>query len=214
MSQIGSAPAPNTPENVAGNHYDKYGSGNPIARKLMAGFFGALDDLVARANPQSAFEVGCGEGHLSLRLAQRGIAVHGMDLDAGVVAEANQASVAAGYGELFKAGSVYDLAPKSISADLLLCCEVLEHVPDPERALDTLAGQDVRHWIFSVPREPIWRALNMARGKYLGALGNTPGHIQHWSRRGFRRMIESRFQIVEMRSPLPWSFALCVARGR
>ena len=30
----------------------------------------------------------------------------------------------------------------------------------------------------SVPREPIWRAANMARGKYLGALGNTPGPRQ------------------------------------
>jgi hypothetical protein len=30
-----------------------------------------------------------------------------------------------------------------------------------------------------VPREPIWRIGNMARGRYLGDLGNTPGHIQH-----------------------------------
>ena len=35
------------------------------------------------------------------------------------------------------------------------------------------------------PREPLWRGLNIARGAYLKDLGNTPGHLNHWSKRGF-----------------------------
>jgi len=63
-----------------------------------------------------------------------------------------------------------------------------------------------------VPREPIWRILNMARGKYWRALGNTPGHLQHWSRSGILGLLAEHFEIVEVRTPLPWTMVLCRAR--
>lgn len=216
--QPASAPATEGPDlrdygNVAGNHYDKYQTGNPIARKLMAGFMGGFDALVDRTNARSAYEVGCGEGHLSMRLLDRGVDARGMDLEADVVEEANQASRAAGHGELFTTGSVYDFAPGELAADLIVCCEVLEHLPDPEKALDILSRQNANHWLFSVPREPVWRVLNLARGKYIGALGNTPGHLQHWSSRAFRAFVSTRFEIVETRRPLPWTMVLCRRKG-
>ncbi len=200
-------------DNFAGNTYDKYHSANPIARWLMDGFLGAFDDLVGRAKPATSFEIGCGEGHLSLRLLKGGIDAHGCDLDQAIVDEANGASLVEGFDARFASRSIYDIAPGQIAADLIVCCEVLEHLPDPHAALDILASQRARYWLLSVPREPIWRALNMARGKYLADLGNTPGHIQHWSTRGFLRMVERRFRIVESRTPLPWSMVLCTAPG-
>ena len=57
--------------------------------------------------------------------------------------------------------------------------------------------------IASVAREPLWRALNLARLSYVGDLGNTPGHLNHWSRHEFVRFLESRFEVVEVRSPPP-----------
>jgi len=201
-------------DNVAGNHYDKYGTSNPIARRLMAGFLGALDGLVARTRAASVYEIGCGEGHLSLHLSEQGLDVRGFDLEAGVVEQANAGARGAGLGDRFHVGSVYDLQPGTVAADLILCCEVLEHLPDPVRALEIIAAQRGRHFIFSVPREPIWRGLNLARGKYVGQLGNTPGHIQHWSRRRFLALIATHFRIVEHRSPLPWTMVLCTPRDR
>lgn len=194
--------------NVGGNVYDKYHTANPIARRLMQGFLGAFDDLVQVAAPRTAFEIGCGEGHLSLRLLARGIEAHGFDLETDVVAEANANARAAGFGDRFTARSIYDLEPGEIEADLIVCCEVLEHLPDPGRALDILAAQRANHLILSVPREPIWRLLNMTRGKYLGALGNTPGHLQHWSSAGFRRFAGCRLDILRERRPLPWTMLL------
>lgn len=199
-------------DNVAGNYYDKYGSQNPIARALMNGFFGAFDELSGKTTAKTAFEVGCGEGELSLRLLGRGVDVRGCDLEAQSVAEANARALAHGHGERFAVRSIYDLADGEIAADLIVCCEVLEHLPDPRGGLERLAAQRAEHFLMSVPREPIWRALNCARGKYLADFGNTPGHLQHWSRKGFLDFVGSAFEIIEVRTPLPWTMVLARKR--
>jgi hypothetical protein len=80
--------------------------------------------------------------------------------------------------------------------------------------LDRLEALAAPWLIVSVPREPLWRGLNLARLSYVGALGNTPGHLNHWSKRGFLRFLESRVDVVETRNPLPWTMALCRADGR
>src|SRR5919107_2688082 len=54
---------------VTGNTYDKYGSKNPVVRRLMAGFERDLGELFARAAPESVLDVGCGEGVLTARWA-------------------------------------------------------------------------------------------------------------------------------------------------
>jgi hypothetical protein len=89
--------------------------------------------------------------------------------------------------------------------DLVLGIEVLEHVPDPTAALAELERVSRGRLILSVPREPIWRFANMARGKYLANLGNTPGHIQHWSRRSFAELVGSRLEVVRVSTPFPWT---------
>lgn len=191
----------------AGNVYDKYGSRNPIARQLMNGFLHAFDLLVGRAQARRVLEVGCGEGHLSLRLAAGGREVMGFDVDPAIVELARDGARRDGARAQFFQRSVYDLDP-SLKADLLVCCEVLEHLEDPRLALQTMLAVGSPYLLFSVPREPIWRALNMARGSYLRELGNTPGHINHWSKRGFLRLLGEYVEICEVRSPLPWTLVL------
>jgi hypothetical protein len=66
-----------------------------------------------------------------------------------------------------------------------------------------------KRWLLvSVPREPLWRALNLARGAYVKELGNTPGHVNHWSKRSFVRMLERHGEVQEARSPFPWTMLL------
>src|SRR3546814_20192987 len=59
------------------------------------------------------------------------------------------------------------------SFDLVLGIEVLEHVPVPDRALSEIRRVGRESFVLSVPREPIWRMANVARGRYLRDLGHT-----------------------------------------
>ena len=105
---------------------------------------------------------------------------------------------------------IYDLNEKEkYGADLVVCCEVMEHLLEPEEALKKLAFLASPYCLFSVPREPLWRLLNLLRGVYIKKLGNTPGHVQHWSKRSFRRFVSPFFTVIETATPLPWTFLLC-----
>jgi 2-polyprenyl-3-methyl-5-hydroxy-6-metoxy-1,4-benzoquinol methylase len=196
----------------AGNYYDKYRTGNPVARHLMQGFLGAFDALSGRVSVSSALEIGCGEGELSIRLARRGFQMRGCDISADIVEEARRRAVGAGVEATFWAQSIESIDVRAEAAPLVICCEVLEHLDDPDGGVDILAGLAQSHLLASVPREPLWRVLNMARGKYLRDFGNTPGHVNHWSRRAFLSLLERRFDIVETRAPLPWTLVLCRRR--
>lgn len=195
---------------VVGNTYDKYGSTNPVVRWLMGGFEASLRELVGMANPTSIHEVGCGEGYWTLRWLDQGIPARGTDFSAKVIelARAN-AMEREQSADVFKAQSIYDLRPPVDFADLVVCCEVLEHLENPDEGLKVLQSIAGSGLIASVPREPLWSILNMARGKYWSSLGNTPGHIQRWSQRAFIQLASKYFQVVAVRAPIPWTMLLC-----
>ncbi len=191
-----------------GNTYDKYGSSNPVVKRLMTGFEGALDELFDRASPASVLDVGCGEGVLTEQWAERlgDGRIVGIDLeDPKLIAEwagrerPNLEFQALDAAQLPFADGEFELAA---------AIEVLEHVPDPAQTLAEMARVAAGHLLVSVPREPLWRMLNVARGAYLKDFGNTPGHLNHWSRRGFVALLSGYGEVLEVRSPFPWTMLL------
>jgi len=199
---------------IAGNLYDKYKTRNPIARYLMRGFHNHLNSLVDATDAMRIHEVGCGEGNLSIALAERGKIVRATDFSNQIIARAINNAEKNNVGIEFEAVSIYDLIPENDSAELILCCEVLEHLDRPEDALSILAQLASPYLIVSVPREPLWSILNMARGKYLNRFGNTPGHCQRWSQKSFLQLLLSYVNIVQVRTPVPWIMALCLSKKR
>jgi 2-polyprenyl-3-methyl-5-hydroxy-6-metoxy-1,4-benzoquinol methylase len=195
-----------------GNFYNKYESRNPVERRMMQDFLRAFDDLSASANVGTIYEVGCGEGHLSFRLARRGLKVRSSDVSNRLTEEANRKAVREGLPARFECASIYDLTASNAGAELVVCCEVLEHLDRPDAALGVLARIARPYLLASVPREPLWRMLNVARGAYWRQWGNTPGHVQHWTASGFLRYLGRRFDVVAVRAPLPWTMALCKVR--
>jgi SAM-dependent methyltransferase len=191
-----------------GNTYDKYGSKNPVVKRLMAGFHASLDELWERARPESVLDIGCGEGVLTSQWAERlgDGRVVGIDLDDPQL-QAEWRSRARPNLE-FRAEEATRLSYADDEFDLVAAIEVLEHVPEPDSTLREMARVARRWLLVSVPREPLWRGLNMARGAYWGALGNTPGHVNHWSKRGFVELLQDYGKIEDARSPFPWTMLL------
>ena len=197
------------PGNVAGNTYDKYASTNPIERKMMAGFFSALDEMLTGIDPSVIVEVGAGEGRITEQLVERypGATVVGLDLpDSELAGEWAELDVSMLFGDVTR----LPFADRSI--DLIVGLEVLEHVPSPPTALAEIARVCCGAAVLSVPREPIWRIGNIGRGRYLRQLGNTPGHVNHWSARSFEQLVANHFNVQYTARPLPWTMLRATPR--
>jgi len=193
---------------VTGNTYDKYGSTNPVVKRLMAGFERTLGELFTQAAPQSLLDVGCGEGVLTRKWAQHLAPrrVVGIDLEDETLRREWAKRTAPNLE--YRMMKAENLPFGDGEFDVATAVEVLEHVPDPEHTLAEMARVASGHLIVSVPREPLWRMLNMARGAYVKDLGNTPGHVNHWSRRAFVELLGRHGEVVEARSPFPWTMLL------
>jgi len=204
------ATAPTVP---TGNTFDKYGSSNPVVRRLMTGFHEALGELFARANPESILDVGCGEGVLTVEWAERlgESRVVGIDLEDQKL-EAEWAKRRRPNLE-FRAEEATALSFADDEFDMATAIEVLEHVPEPEATVAEMARVARRWLLVSVPREPLWRGLNMARGAYWRSAGNTPGHVNHWSKRSFAALLGRHGIVEEARSPFPWTMLLMRVGG-
>ncbi len=198
---------------VAGNTYDKYRTGNPLYRWLMRGFLTACRELLETVRAERVIEVGCGPGDLagwllpSVEWSGRARYV-GSDVSIADVVLAHKRHPS----YRFMPASIYQLPLPDGSSDCVLACEILEHLTDPAAALAEVARVASGHVLISVPWEPVWRALNLARGQYWPAWGNTPGHLQHFSRTRIRRLVASRFEILAERRPLPWTVLLARTR--
>jgi 2-polyprenyl-3-methyl-5-hydroxy-6-metoxy-1,4-benzoquinol methylase len=203
------APAAPPEEQVpTGNTFDKYTTTNPVFRRLQDGFERDLRELFTRADPSSLLDIGCGEGVHTYRWATQlgDRRVVGIDLEDPKLAaewEKRQAP-----NLQYRTMKAENLPFADGEFDLVTAIEVLEHVPDPRRTVAEMARCARRHLLVSVPREPLWRLCNMARGAYLMQLGNTPGHLNHWSRRSFTALLSRYGEVAEVRSPFPWTMVL------
>ena len=149
---------------VTGNTYDKYGSTNPVVRRLMARFEGTLEGLFTQADPQSLLDVGCGEGVLTHQWAQRlgdERRVVGIDLDDPAL-HAEWAKRTAPNLE-YRVMKAENLPFADGEFDAATAIEVLEHVPDAEHTVAEMARVAKRWLLVSVPREPLWRGLPSSR---------------------------------------------------
>ena len=87
---------------------------------------------------------------------------------------------------------------------------------EPKQVLDLLFRASKDYIFITIPNEPLWRILNMARGKYWRKLGNTPGHIQHWNRKSIAKLVhETGNRGVKMQkivTSFPWIILLVKVR--
>jgi SAM-dependent methyltransferase len=206
--------APETVGVVIGNHTHKYTARNPAIRLLTERWVANLDRVFGRVDRdpepvRQAPAVGCGEGVVAARLHDRWGEVAALDLpDAGLRADWRGVD-----GPRFLHANALELPFADNRFDLVVAAEVLEHLPDPDRGLQEMARVGRRHLVLSVPQEPVFRGCNLVAGRYVRDLGNTPGHLNHWSRRGFVRFVSQVAEVREVTAPFPWTCVWAVLPG-
>lgn len=192
---------------VVGTGSNKYQMRNPIGQLLIKQFDHTLAALVKEINPKTILEVGCGEGHVTqILLDQTEATLQCTDISDAILKEAKDAVLSSRVS--FANKSIYELKSEVDQAELVVCCEVLEHLENPLLGLEKLSTVAAPYCLLSVPREPIFRTLNFIRGAHFTQFGNSPGHVQHWSRRGFIKLVQTKFKLIKVVTPLPWTVIL------
>ena len=191
--------------------YTDEGSGK-IGGKLIDNYFRNVGLLVADAKlpsdvPLRAIELGCGEGFSTKRLRDmlpENVTLEASEYVADLVPKAQEMNP----GITVTQESVYELKHEDNSFDVIFLLEVLEHLDYPDKALQEIARvlKPGGSLILGVPREYLWCALNLARGKYITRFGNTIGHLNHWSTFKLKLFVTKHFGTVQAtKTPLPWT---------
>ncbi|TXE05853.1 class I SAM-dependent methyltransferase [Gelidibacter salicanalis] len=188
----------------------KYEDTSFISEYLVSNYFKSVKKLLSKTYEVTyAHEIGAGEGRSTMRLGKMVPNLTASEFVAQqvVLAKVNNPNL-----NVFQE-NVYQLKYEKDSVDLVFLLEVLEHLDHPEIALEELKRISKRYLILGVPREPLWRLLNMSRLKYLKNLGNTPGHLNHWSKSSLIKLIENKFgKVIAVESPIPWTIVLAEKR--
>ncbi len=178
----------------------KYENANPLHQYLLNKFLWSATRAVVSTGGKEIADIGCADGYFYAFLREHlgvDFKYAGYDVDASAIALARSR-----FPEVqFIQASLEDLHPVT---SVVLCLQVLEHLADPRLAVEKLSLMQSEYFIISVPHEPWFRLGNLARGRHITALGNLPGHLNHWNKRGFSKLLSPHFKIVEDFSSFPW----------
>ena len=188
--------------------YKKYKTKNVLAKWLINRFLSTVTELVDISGAQNILDAGCGQGFVANFLLQRipNVSIVGIDIDIELI-KTNIVSHNARNNILV--GDVYNLPFRDNVFDMVMCFEVLEHLSEPQYALQELARVSKSYCMFSVPNEPYFQLMTFLRGRYIKRLGNHPDHINNWTKHQFLEMINSELVTQLVRTPFPWVVALC-----
>lgn len=191
----------------------KYESGK-IGSRLLDRYFNVVEQLTKEARITSknakAIELGCGEGLSTQRISDflpKNFTLEASEYVEHQIKHARKNNP----GMKITQESIYQLQHSDESFDLVFLPEVLEHLDYPDKGLAEIKRITKKggYLIIGVPNEPLWRILNMLRGKYWSDWGNTPGHLNHWSSSTIVKYVEKHYgQVVHRATPAPWTILL------
>jgi 2-polyprenyl-3-methyl-5-hydroxy-6-metoxy-1,4-benzoquinol methylase len=158
-------------------------------------------------SPGVVLDAGGSSGYVSRTLAERGAKVVVVDIDEAAVAEA-----VAGGREAYRVDLSREAPPLPPgSVDLLICADVLEHLPDPVAALRRLRPllAPGARLVASVPNGANWALrLQLLAGRWQytdrGLLDRT--HLRNFTRRSFHETLrDAGFDVLEadLTCPIP-----------
>jgi len=194
---------------TAERHLRKYDNRNPFHRLALRRFFDRIADELLAQQPDTVLEFGCGEGLFLKEVRERGVVLDdymGLDLREDALASARSLHP---HGR-FECADLFQWSAPVGGFDLVIASQVLEHLPDPSRALNRLVELCSGRLLLTVPLEPWFRILNLLRGRDLRRLGNHPEHVNLWTFLRFRDFVADHAEVVRAYCVFP--FTVVVAR--
>jgi trans-aconitate methyltransferase len=191
----------------ASTNYQKYHSSNPLIRWVTHRFLRRIASVLKSEPHNRIVDLGCGEGLVYSALISGGIAsdYHGYDISDEAIAYAKTCHPNANW----TAANLLHITPHAYRPDIVLCLEVIEHIPDASETLSAIRKWSAPVTVLSVPWEPWFRVGNLARGARWATLGNHPEHVQHFNPRTFRDALSRHWDHVEVGTCFPWIVAIC-----
>jgi len=196
-------------KNIASNFFEKSKSKYPLVKLASNLFDKDLLYLISLTKAKSLYSFGCGRGNNERLIKDRfgHMNIVGSDLELESIKEAKQL-----HPEFkFVQDDITNSRQKSDSFDIVTAFEVLEHLEDPEKAVKECRRVSKKYCLFSVPNEPFWRLANLTRLAHVKRLGNSPGHLQNFSRGDIRRLLNKHFSKVKIITSgiILWNMAIC-----
>lgn len=184
----------------------KYHAANPLVRRLLRRFLEEVSATVGGLEPSSIVDLGCGEGVVARLLHRRFPEIDYTGLD---TSERSVKVARALNPELrFEVRSLLEPPPPADQADVAICLEVLEHLPDADLTAARILSWTRERAIISVPWEPFFRLGNLLRGRYVRSWGDHPEHLQHFNRRSLRALLSRHATVERIWTSFPWILAL------
>jgi ubiquinone/menaquinone biosynthesis C-methylase UbiE len=161
-----------------------------ITRIFTENVISALD----RLKPASILDVGCGNGYISDIISRSlNVRVIGCDLDKNRLKTARNR-----FHQDVVVADISRLPFKDGSFDTVLAMEILEHVRNPDDALDELERVAKKNIVITVPNDPYFMMANFFRGKNFRSFGNPWDHIHHFNKKSLQRYLSTKFPDVEV----------------
>jgi len=179
---------------------------------LIDRFHSKITGIVTELDPATLLDSGCGEGFVAeiFQTSMPSLRITGFDFHEPSAALASARNPTGTFGP----GDIYDIHHDDNSFDVVCCFEVLEHLHEPEKALQEMTRVAKNAVVFSVPHEPFFCLANAVRGKNweIRPRGSDRDHRNFWSRKAFGQFVATRADIQTLTGSFPWT--ICVARPK
>ena len=163
-----------------------------------------LESAIGRAAipVRSVLDLGCGTGPLSFCLAQRCDHVLGVDISAQAIDSCEQGARALGIDNVeFRVGRLEDIED-GLRFDMIVCSEVLEHLPDDSAALRHLFKMLLPGGVLVLSTPSINAPIHRLRMHIVGkdVFDERVGHLRRYTRSSIVRVLHSaHFEVVDLR---------------
>lgn len=188
------------------NNLAKYQSKNCLKKFFIKLFIKRIIKIIEKFQVDNILDVGCGEGIIIYEISQKipRIRIDGLDISSQSIQLAKKLLP----DNIFFEGDIIKMPFSDNSYNLVIALEVLEHLTEPELALQELKRVTRKYCLISVPWEPYFSLGNFLSGKNIKRLGKDSEHLQFWNKKQIIGLVNKYFQVISIKLSFPWIIIL------